>query len=65
MEQAQENEATVFALELLLPIDMMRQEFLDGYDPFDTTANEKVARLYGVTPAILAFRIGMAFGGKG
>jgi Zn-dependent peptidase ImmA (M78 family) len=58
------REANAFALALLLPADWIRQDVraAGGYDPVDEKATNELARRYGVSPTLMAFRIGMLFG---
>ena len=52
-----EAEANAFALELLMPEPWIRRDAA-GVDLADDKAVEKLARLYKVPVAIMAFRIG-------
>ena len=59
-------EANAFALALLLPAEWLRRDIraAGGYDPVDEKATAELARRYGVSPTLMAFRIGMLFGQK-
>jgi Zn-dependent peptidase ImmA (M78 family) len=59
-EPSIEAEANAFAMELLLPEKFVRAELVKvgGVDLFDREAVAKLARKFGVDPAVLAFRLG-------
>jgi Zn-dependent peptidase ImmA (M78 family) len=65
-EPVEHREANAFAMALLMPADWLRREVAEmgGFDPTDETAARKMAQRYGVSPIMLAFRIGMLFGQK-
>lgn len=55
-----EQEANQFAMELLMPTAWLREDArkLGGIDIGDNKALDKLARRYGVSPELMAFRLG-------
>lgn len=59
MTPEMEREAILFALELLMPSFLVRQAINDQPpDIDDEHAIKQIARMFGVSPQVMAFRIG-------
>lgn len=52
-----DEEATAFAMELLMPEEWVRRD-AKGIDLLDTLAVEKLAKTYQVSVPLMSFRIG-------
>lgn len=55
-----EREANYFALHLLIPTQMLHEEVrkLGGVDLTEEAQLKKLAKIFGVTPGMIAFRLG-------
>ncbi len=63
VDQTQEREANYFAMCLLMPESFLRADLqkMGGIDLCDPDPLLKLAKRYGVSPAMMAIRIGMLF----